>query len=200
MTANLDPTSYDPLDLFRLERDRARAAQEPWEAATAALATLDGSGAPRVRFVLVKDADARGLRFFTNRESDKGRELARDPRASIALHFVTTGVQLRFEGTVELLTDADSDAYFDARPRISQLGAWASEQSRPLASREALEARLHEHEARFEGGPVARPPHWGGYLLVPTRAEHWVEGAFRLHDRIRFDRDGSGWKQTRLNP
>ncbi len=200
MTSPLDPSTYGPLDLFRVERDRARAAQEPWEAATAALATLDESGAPRVRFVLVKDADARGLRFFTNRESDKGRELARDPRASLAFHFVTTGVQLRFEGTVEQLPDADSDAYFDARPRISQLGAWASRQSRPLASRAALEAQLHEVEARFEGAPVPRPPHWGGYVLVPSRAEHWVEGAYRLHDRVRFDRDGDGWTATRLNP
>lgn len=199
-TSTLDPRTYEPLDLFRVERDRARLAQEPWEAATAALATLDASGAPRVRFVLVKDADARGLRFFTNRESDKGRELAGDPRASIAFHFVTTGVQLRFEGVVEALPDADSDAYFAARPRISQLGAWASEQSRPLASRAVLEARLHEYETRFEGGAVARPPHWGGYLLVPTRAEHWVEGAFRLHDRIRFDRDSTGWRHSRLNP
>lgn len=196
----LDPTTYEPLELFRTERDRARTLGEPWEAASAALATLGLDGAPRVRFVLVKNADARGLRFFTNRESDKGVELGRDPRASIAFHFVTTGVQLRFEGVVEPLPDADSDAYFATRHRVSQLGAWASVQSRPLESRAVLEARLHEAEARHEGAPVPRPPHWGGYLLVPTRAEHWVEGAHRLHDRIRFEREGEGWKQTRLNP
>lgn len=199
-TSSLDPATYEPFDLFRLERDRAKAAGEPWESATAALATLDATGAPRVRFVLVKDADARGLRFFTNRESDKGRELASDPRCSLAFHFVTIGVQLRFEGRVEHLSDEDSDAYFQTRARVSQLGAWASEQSRPLASRAVLESRLHDYEQQFEGGPVARPPHWGGYVLVPHRAEHWVEGAFRLHDRIRFDRDGDVWKHTRLNP
>lgn len=196
----IDPATLDPISLFLAERDRARAAGEPWEAATAALATLDANGAPVVRFVLVKHADARGLRFFTNRESDKGRHLARDPRASIALHFVTTNVQLRYEGRVSLLSDAESDAYFVERPRISQLGAWASQQSRPLATRSELESRLHEAEKRFEGAPVTRPPHWGGYVLEVARAEHWVEGAHRLHDRVRFDREGSGWTLTRLNP
>jgi pyridoxamine 5'-phosphate oxidase len=195
-----DPTTLDPISLFLAEQARARRAGEPWEAAAAALATLDEHGAPSVRFVLVKQADSRGLHFFTNRESDKGQHLARDPRASIALHFATTNVQLRFEGRVALLADADSDAYFAGRPRISQLGAWASWQSRPLGARAELEARLHEQERRFEGGPVARPPHWGGYALDVVRAEHWVEGAYRLHDRLRFERDGGGWRRTRLNP
>jgi pyridoxamine 5'-phosphate oxidase len=196
----IDSSTHDPIALFLAERDRARAAGEPWEAAAAALATVDAHGAPTVRFVLVKHADARGLRFFTNHESDKGQHLARDPRASVALHFVTTNVQLRFEGRVTRLSDAESDAYFAERPRISQLGAWASHQSRPLTARAELEARLHEAEKRFEGGPVARPPHWGGYALEVARAEHWVEGAYRLHDRMRFDRTDHGWTLTRLNP
>ncbi|MBX7195988.1 MAG: pyridoxamine 5'-phosphate oxidase [Sandaracinaceae bacterium] len=188
------------MSLFLAERDRARAMGEPWDAASAALATVDSHGAPSVRFVLVKHASPEGLRFFTNRESDKGRQLANDPRAALAFHFVTTGVQLRYEGRVTPLSDAESDVYFAERPRISQLGAWASSQSRPLASRAELEARLHEQEKRFEGGDVPRPPHWGGYVLVPERAEHWNEGAFRLHDRVRFEREGSAWKLTRLNP
>ena len=109
-------------------------------------------------------------------------------------------MQLRYEGRVSLLSDAESDAYFAERPRISQLGAWASLQSRPLSSRAELESRLQEAEERFEGVPVTRPPHWGGYVLEVVRAEHWVEGAYRLHDRVRFDREGSGWTLTRLNP
>ncbi len=193
-------TPPDPIALFVVERDRARAAGETWDAASVALATVDEHGAPAVRFVLVKHVRPEGLWFFTNRESDKGQQLARDPRAALAFHFQTTGVQMRFEGVVRLLGDADNDKYFEERPRISQLGAWASSQSRSLASRAELDAKLQEAERRYEGMPVPRPPHWGGYLLVPHRVEHWVEGAFRLHDRIRYDRDGDGWKTTRLFP
>lgn len=190
----------DPLALFLAERERAKEAGEPWDAASAALATVDASGAPTVRFVLVKHVRPEGLWFFTNRESDKGRHLARDPRAALAFHFDRIRTQFRFEGRVTPISDADSDAYFAERPRISQLGAWASAQSRPLGSRGELEARLREAERRFEGGPVPRPPHWGGYLLTPRSVEHWVEGAFRLHDRIRYTREGSGWRAERLNP
>lgn len=191
----------NPLQRFLEERDRARQAGEPWDAAAAALATVDEHGAPTVRFVLVKHADETGLRFYTNRESDKGRHLARDPRAALAFHFVTTGVQMRFEGIVRELSDEESDRYFAERPRLSQLGAWASEQSRPLESRSVLEARLAGAERRFEGRPVPRPPYWGGYALVPSRAEHWVEGAFRLHERTRFERRADGsWSSVLLFP
>jgi pyridoxamine 5'-phosphate oxidase len=190
----------DPLAFFLAERDRAREAGEPWDAASAALATVDAQGAPTVRFVLVKHVRPEGLWFFTNRESDKGRHLARDPRAALAFHFDRIGTQFRFEGAVSPLPDAESDAYFQERPRISQLGAWASSQSRPLGARAELEARLHEAERRFEGVAVPRPPHWGGYLLAPQRVEHWVEGAYRLHDRVRFTRVGDGWTTERLNP
>jgi pyridoxamine 5'-phosphate oxidase len=192
--------ALDPIAFFRDERERARAAGEPWDAASAALATVDERGGPSVRFVLVKHVRPEGLWFFTNRESDKGRQLARTPRAALAFHFDKIGTQFRFEGGVELLSDEDGDAYFRERPRISQLGAWASQQSRPLGSRAELEARLHEAERRFEGVAVPRPPHWGGYLLRPERIEHWVEGAYRLHDRLRYTRDGEGWSVERLYP
>ena len=201
-----DPTTHarpavDPITFFLEERDRARAAGEPWDAASAALATLDDAGGPSVRFVLVKHASAEGLWFFTNRESDKGRQLARDPRAALAFHFDKIGTQFRFEGPVTPVGDEQSDTYFRERPRISQLGAWASIQSRPLSSRAALEERLHEVEQRYEGVEVPRPPHWGGYQLAPRVVEHWVEGAFRLHDRLRYTRtpDG-GWSVERLFP
>lgn len=193
--------ALEPIALFLRERDRAREAGEPWDAASAALATVDEHGAPAVRFVLVKHTSADGLWFFTNRESDKGRHLARTPRAALAFHFDKIGVQMRFEGEARAISDAESDRYFQERPRISQLGAWASQQSRPLASRAELEARLHDAERRYDGGPVPRPPHWGGYVLAPRVAEHWTEGAFRLHDRIRFEREaGGGWSRVRLNP
>ncbi|GAB4212276.1 MAG: pyridoxamine 5'-phosphate oxidase [Sandaracinaceae bacterium] len=200
MTSPLASDLPEPLALFLAERDRARDAGEPWDAASAALATVDADGAPAVRFVLVKHVRPEGLWFFTNRESDKGRQLARDPRAALAFHFDRIGTQFRFEGAVTLLPDADSDAYFAERPRISQLGAWASAQSRPLASRAELEARLHEAERRFEGVAVPRPPHWGGYLLTPHRVEHWVEGAYRLHDRVRYTLDAGAWVSERLFP
>ncbi len=197
-----NPLVDDPLALFTRERDRALALGEPWAAAAAALATVTSEGAPSVRFVLVKDVDARGPRFFTNRESDKGRQLAACPHAALAFHFVTTHVQIRFEGPVAILEDAQSDAYFASRPRESQLGAWASVQSRPSPSRADLERRLDEVARRFEGRDVPRPPFWGGYLLTPVRVEHWSEGASRLHDRRRFERlpGEPGWRVTRLDP
>jgi len=193
--------SDDPIALFVSERDRAREAGEGWDAASAALATVDEHGAPTVRFVLVKQTSPEGLWFFTNRESDKGRHLARLPLAALAFHFDKIGVQMRFEGDVRPLPDAESDRYFQERPRISQLGAWASSQSRPLDSRATLDARLKEAERRYEGGPIPRPAYWGGYVLSPRVAEHWTEGAFRLHDRLRFDRGaGDAWTVTRLFP
>ena len=191
----------DPIALFLSERERARASGEPWDAASCALATVDPSGAPSVRFVLAKDVDAAGFRFFTNRNSRKAHELRACPRASLAFHFKTIETQFRADGPVTVLADAESDAYFAARPRVSQLGAWASDQSRPLASRQVLLDRLAELEARWpEGTPVPRPPHWGGYLLIPERMEHWAEGEFRLHHRTLYERDGRAWKSTLLNP
>jgi pyridoxamine 5'-phosphate oxidase len=191
----------DPIALFLADRERARAKSEGWEAAAAALATVDASGHPSARFVLVKEADHDGFRFYTNRQSRKAHELAAVPHASLAFLWQTIDVQYRIDGPVELLDDAASDAYFASRPRISQLGAWASEQSRPLASREVLLQRLAEMEKRYpEGTLVPRPPHWGGYRLVPTSMERWHAAEFRLHERTLYERDGHGWRATLMNP
>jgi pyridoxamine 5'-phosphate oxidase len=193
--------ALDPIALFLRERDRAAAAGEPWEAAACTLATVSADCTPSARFILAKDVDASGFRFYTNRASRKAEELAAHPRAALAFHFHTIETQFRVDGLVELATDAESDAYFAARPRISQLGAWASEQSRPLASRDVLMERLRAFEARFpEGTAVPRPPHWGGYRLVPSRIEHWAQGDFRLHHRTLYEREGAVWRATLLNP
>lgn len=180
---------------------RARAAS-PNDPTAAALATADARGRPSVRVVLVKGADARGISFFTNRDSRKGRELAANPFAALCLHWPELGEQVRVEGPVEVLAEAESDAYFATRPRESQLGAWASRQSAPLASRADLEAAFRAAEARFAGGPVPRPPRWGGYLLVPEAVEFWRSAAGRLHHREAYARapGGAGWSVTLLNP
>lgn len=198
----LDVTSpVDPITLFLEDRARARAAGEGWEAAAAVLATVSDQGRPSARFVLVKEAAADGFRFYTNRESRKAHDLAVSPHAALAFLWQTIDVQFRVEGAVTRLSDADSDAYFASRPRISQLGAWASEQSRPLASRDVLLGRLADVEKRYpEGTPVPRPPHWGGYLLVPERMEHWRAAPFRLHERTLYEREGEGWRATLMNP
>jgi len=194
-------SDLDPISLFLRERSRAVAAGEAWEATACTLATISATGAPSARVVLSKDVDASGFRFYTNRESAKGRELAAVPRAALVFHFQSIETQFRVEGAVELASEAESDEYFAGRPRISQLGAWASDQSRPLGSREELTERLRAVEARFpEGRPVSRPPHWGGYRVVPSRIEHWVQGEFRLHHRTSFEPEGSGWRRTLLNP
>jgi pyridoxamine 5'-phosphate oxidase len=191
----------DPIRLFLEERERARAAGESWDATATALATVDAEGRPRSRFVLVKEVDLHGFRIFTNRQSHKGLELARTPFAALSILFATIDVQFRVEGPVTLLDDAESDAYFASRPRVSQLGAWASQQSRPLASRDELLGRLAELEKKYpEGTPVPRPPHWGGYLLVPDRMEHWRSAAFRLHERTEYTRTDGTWRATLLNP
>lgn len=192
--------SADPFALFLEARGRAQQAGEPWDAASCALATVNAEGHPAVRFVLAKDVSDAGVIFFTNRESDKGVELARHPYAAIAFHLDTIRTQFRFEGSITLASDEVSDAYFASRPRISQLGAWASNQSRPLDARSTLEARLHEAELRFDGKDVPRPPHWGGYVLTPKVIERWVEGEFRLHDRWRYVRNGGGWSVSRRFP
>lgn len=194
------PASTDPIQIFLDVRAEARSAGEPWDATSASLATVDADGNPDVRVVLVKEVGPDGLRFYTNRESDKGRQLAVHPYAAVVFHFDKAHAQFRFRGRVQQTPDADGDAYFASRPRISQLGAWASLQSTPIAGREVLEGRLAEFERRFEGVAVSRPPHWGGYLLVPDVVEHWVEGAYRLHDRWRYVRTESGWNVDRLSP
>ncbi len=191
----------DPIGLFLSERERARAAGEGWDATAASLATVGAEGRPSTRYVLVKDVGADGFRFFTNRQSRKADDLRARPYAALAFLWHKTDTQFRAEGPVRPLDDATSDAYFAARPRVSQLGAWASQQSRPLASREVLLGRLAEMERQYpEGTAVPRPPHWGGYLLVPERMEHWQAGDFRLHQRTLYERDGAGWRATLMNP
>lgn len=196
----LDDAPPDPIAFFLEARVRAETT-EPWQATACALATADGGGRPSVRFVLVKEVDPEGFWFYTNYESDKARELDANPRAALAFHWPSVHLQWRIEGRVERASAARSDAYFASRPRNSQLGAWASEQSRPLRSREALLDRLRDVEARFAGRPVPRPPHWGGYRLIAERIEIWREGEHRLHDRFRYEaRPDGGWTITRLAP
>lgn len=165
-----------------------------------ALATADAQGRPSVRYVLLKGFGPGGFVFYTNYQSAKAAELEANPHAALAFHWWSTGVQVRARGMVERLGDAESDAYFASRSRGSQLGAWASDQSRPLESREALEGQLAAVEARFEGRDVPRPPHWGGYRLRPTRLEVWLNGDHRLHDRFEFEHGEGGWTGRRLAP
>lgn len=164
------------------------------------LATADGSGAPHARTVLLKSRDERGFVFYTNYRSAKGRDLDENPRASLQVYWRAIDRQFRLEGSVERLDDQESDDYFASRPRGSQIGAWASDQSRPLDSREALMERYREIEERFDGEPVPRPPHWGGYRLVAERMVFWRAGASRLHDRWAFLPEDGDWRRQRLNP
>ena len=190
--------SADPIARFLTLFEKAKTV-EPHDATAVALATADAHGRPSVRIVLLKGADARGFVFYTNRESRKGHDLAENPFAALAIHWPASRQQVRVEGPVELCSAAESDAYFQSRARESQLGAWASHQSAPLASREELEARVRELAARYPDA-IPRPPHWGGYRLVPARIELWFDGPSRLHDRFAYERDGDGWTMTRLNP
>ena len=165
------------------------------------IATADTSGQPRARMVLLRARDSRGYCFFTNYESRKGRDLAENPRASLLWYAEPLGRQIRIEGTVEQLSAAESDAYFASRPKGHQISAHASDQSRPIDSRAALEEHLEELEVTFVEGAVARPAHWGGYRLVPTHFEFWQHRTDRLHDRVVFEPDGvGGWSRARLQP
>jgi pyridoxamine 5'-phosphate oxidase len=166
------------------------------------LATIGLDGAPDARIVLLKGQDPRGLVFYTNYESRKGEELSADPRAILVFHWKSLQRQVRVEGQVERVTPEEADTYFASRPRLSKVGAWASDQSRPLAERAELERRLAEAEARFPGDAVPRPPHWSGFRLIPHRFEFWREMPYRLHDRLVFTRGGAGeaWSTGRLFP
>lgn len=192
-------TVSDPIALFLEDRERARAAAEPWDAASCALATTDEAGRPSVRFVLAKEVDAEGFWFYTNYESRKGQELSRRPEAALAFHFDRITLQYRVEGTVVRAPAARSDAYFASRPRVSQLGAWASEQSQPLPDEDTLPARLRALEEKYPG-EVPRPPHWGGFCLRPARIERWTEGAFRLHRRQLFTWSDNRWISKEIQP
>jgi len=190
----------DPLSLFDAWYAEAEAA-EPNDPNAVALATADARGRPSVRMVLLKGHDARGFVVYTNRQGRKAGELDANPRAALLFHWKSLRRQVRIEGAVERASDAESDAYFASRSRDSQLGAWASNQSRPLDRRETFEARVEEADARFAGTDVPRPPHWGGYRVVPESFEFWQDRAHRLHERRTFTRaaDG-GWTEGLLYP
>lgn len=190
----------DPFSFFQNWLKEAVAA-EINDPEAMALATVSADGRPSVRMVLMKGADAKGFRFYTNSLSRKGRELAENPQAAGCLHWKSLRRQVRIEGRVEELGEAEADAYFATRHPLSRLGAWASEQSQPLASRKELEERVAALEKKFSGQDTPRPPYWKGYLIVPDAIEFWQEGEGRLHDRFVFTRtDAGGWNVTRLNP
>ena len=190
--------SADPITEFLNAKQRAEAHQV--DTAPVTLATADTNGQPSARMVLLRGVDARGFVFFTNYGSRKGRELDANPRAALCIHWVALDEQIRIEGDVERLSDTESDAYFTSRPRGSQLGAWASEQSQVLPSRETLEERYRDIERRFDSREVTRPPFWGGYRVVPRRIEFWYGRPDRLHDRVLYLREARGWHIERLYP
>ncbi len=190
--------SDDPLALFRVWL-AAAVETEPNDPDAVALATATPDGSPSVRMVLMKRLDARGFSFYTNAESQKGRELAANPRAAMCFHWKTQRRQVRIQGTVRQLPPEDADAYFNTRSRMSRIGALASAQSRPLASRADLEAAAQNLAARYPD-EVPRPEYWRGYLLAPQRIEFWQQGEYRLHDRILFALTEGRWQKTRLFP
>jgi len=191
-------SSANPITEFLNAKERAEHRQV--DTAPVALATVDGFGRPSVRMVLLRGADERGFVFHTNYHSRKARELDQNPHAALCIHWHSLEEQIRIEGRVERLSDSESDEYFANRPRGSQLGAWASNQSAVLPSRETLEEEYRETERRFEGQEVPRPPFWGGYRLIPERIEFWFGRPDRLHDRLLYVRESDSWTIERLYP
>ncbi len=189
----------DPFVLFDQWFAEATAS-EPNDPNAMTVATVGADGQPAARILLLKGHGPDGFVFYTNRESRKGHELAPGAKAALLFHWKSLRRQVRIEGEVGFVDDATSDAYFATRGRDSQLGAWASDQSRPLDSRETFEARFAAAQARFEGGDVPRPPHWGGYRVTPARIEYWQDRAHRLHERRLFTRTDSGWSEGLLYP
>ena len=190
----------DPIPLFAAWLGEAEAS-EPDDPNAMALATVDGEGMPNVRMVLLKGHDANGFVFFTNFESAKGRELAAHPKAALCFHWKSLGRQVRVRGPVSEVTAAEADAYFASRPRGSRIGAWASQQSRPLESRFALEKAVATYAAKYAVGEIPRPPYWSGFRLTQVEIEFWQAGTFRLHDRVVFTLTANGkWERTRLYP
>ena len=191
----------DPVGLFA-EWLKEAEAKEPNDANAMSLASVDSTGLPDVRMVLLKGHDARGFVFYTNFGSAKGTQLLEHPKAAALFHWKSLRRQVRVRGPVARVSDAEADAYFDSRPLQSRLGACASDQSRPLDSRATLEARVNTMAERYKDGGVPRPSYWSGFRVTPVSIEFWQDGAFRLHDRVRFERDAEGapWRRQRLYP
>jgi pyridoxamine 5'-phosphate oxidase len=188
----------EPLAPFRRWLDEAWKGEPNAHSMT--LATTAADGRPSARVVLLKGLDERGFVFYTNLESRKATELFTNPNAALCFLWKSLNRQVRVEGPVERVGDAEADAYFASRPRDSQIGAWASDQSRPLDSRAELERRVEEYSCRFSGAEVPRPPYWSGLRVVPQRIEFWQERPFRLHDRLLFIRESRGWRREWLFP
>jgi pyridoxamine 5'-phosphate oxidase len=189
----------DPIALFE-EWLAAAGETEPNDPHAMSVATVDADGLPDVRIVLLKGLDERGFVFYTNAQSAKGEQLRRQAKAALCFHWKSQKRQVRVRGAVEPVSEAESDAYFASRARGSRIGAWASDQSRPVTDRDKLMAKTAEVEDRFEGKEVPRPPHWYGWRVKPDSVEFWQDGAFRLHDRIVFRPEGKSWSKTRLYP
>jgi pyridoxamine 5'-phosphate oxidase len=189
------------LQTFQQLLDEARASGDP-EPTAMSLSTVDGSGKAASRIVLLKGADERGFRFYTNYQSDKGVQLEAHPQAALCFHWkqLRQGVQVRVEGVTRKLGEDESDAYFATRPRLSQIGAWASLQSQTLPERASFDQRVERYEREFEGREVARPPHWGGYVVEPDMVEFWYGAEYRLHERVRWERHGQTWTHRLLYP
>ena len=196
-----EPSTNDPFEQFRLWLADAEAS-EPNDPNAMTVATADEDGRPAARIVLLKDFDDRGFVFYTNTESDKGRDLTVNPFAALCFHWKSLQRQVRIEGAVTGVTEAEADAYFQSRRRGSRIGAWASQQSRPLADRPTLMEAVDRFEERYKDGEVPRPSYWSGYRVTPLRIEFWHDGEFRLHDRFVFTRPSEGieWTVQRLYP
>jgi pyridoxamine 5'-phosphate oxidase len=194
-----DDAQKPPFSLFAAWFADAQAA-EVNDANAMSVVSIDADGQPSVRIVLLKAWDARGFVFYTNHESRKGVALRHNPKTCLNFHWKSLRRQIRIEGLVETVSDQEADAYFATRPRDSQIGAWASDQSRPLDRRETFEARLASVAEKYAGQDVPRPPHWSGFRVVPHRIEYWQEIDFRLHHRQLFERDNNLWRETLLYP
>lgn len=201
LTAGDFTQADEPLRLFAAWFEEAKRS-EPSDASAMTVATLDADGLPNARMVLLKGFDERGFVFYTNLDSAKGRELAQHPKAALVFHWKSLNRQVRLRGPVELVDDAEADAYFSTRPRLAQIGAWASKQSAPLESRLAFEKAIALTMTKYAVGTVPRPPNWSGYRVKPLVMEFWHDRPYRLHDRIEFQRQAlnAPWSKTRLYP